>query len=534
MDITVKYNDQTISPTPLVQQSYQFLDFGKRWGNILQIQLDGLLTGINTTGSLTGLSNLFSGQFGTLTVTEGASVMYSWDNLNVDEIVVPENHYYTQSFAPYSVKMRRYNVPSGVIDPINEYAFTQGEDGVVTVSHRISAKGVKNTTGGFLNAINFVRSLTGKNPFNPIFMPSGQNVLMSLSENINRIENVYGVQEIYKYSTGSSANYLETFTVNITDDFNAEYLTLETNLRLQGSPIHNNMISMESSVGSTFNAYSRLNSIGINTGSLMRNAFSVNRDSGAAMVEVKQSFISGYSVGDLAGIFDYHVTLDYDLIMPKQGWKLEGEFVCRGPLDYKLQQLAAFKATNSPNWSNYFSGLIVTSPLYSDYSLSQVWSHDTVEIRENTGMAQFRASYAFVENAAHPRTQNAKYVVDVNPSKWQFDSIPSANIEGHYVVQDMQMRTQGRLSFNIDCESNNPVLAAPVLSGYLNQLQVIYLSPNNNSSLIVENLTTGFFDASYNREWLGIDLISSGTLKTKVVGSTLANYTRKKGYQFGF
>ena len=534
MDIIVQYNGVTISPTPLVQQSYQFLDFGNRWGNILQIQLDGLLTGINTTGSLTGLINLFSGQFGTLTVAEGSSGMYSWDNLNVDEITVPENHYYSNSFAPYSVKMRRHQVPSGVIEPINEYSFTQGDDGIVTVNHRISAKGIKNVTGGFTNAINFVRSLTGRNPFNPVFMPSGQNVLMSISENINRIENVYGVNEVYKYNTGSSANYLETFSVNLSDDFNTEYLTLETNLKLQGSPINNNVSSMESSVGSTFNAYTRLNSLGINTGSLMRNSFSVNRDSGAATIEVKQSFLSGYTVGDLTGIFDYTVSLDDDLILPKQNWRLDGEFICKGPLDYKLNQVMLFKASHSPNWRNYFSGLIVNSPIYTTYSLGQTHTHCTVEIQENTGLAQLKASYVLVDNAANSSTPNAKYTVDVSPSKWQFDLIPSANIEGHYVVQDMQMRTQGHFSFNLDSDSNNPTLAATVLSGYMNQLQAIYISPNAPSSLVSENLTTGLFNVAYNKEWLGIDILSSGTLNTKVVGSTLANYTRAKGYRFGF
>jgi hypothetical protein len=96
------------------------------------------------------------------------------------------------------------------------------------------------------------------------------------------------------------------------------------------------------------------------------------------------------------------------------------------------------------------------------------------------------------------------------------------------------MMTQGKLVFNTSCDTASPTLAVPVLSGYVKALEAIYLSNNMSGAIVSENITTGLFDASYNREWLGFDTMSSGILNTKVVGSTLANYTRQPGFQFGY
>jgi hypothetical protein len=355
---------------------------------------------------------------------------------------------------------------------------------------------------------------------------------MSLSETINRAEGSYGVTEIYRYNTGTNQSYVDTFTAAISDATENDFLTLDTTWKIQGSPVYNNLATIEASIGS-FSSLSKLGAMGFATGNLIRHAANISRDSGAAMIEIKNSYLSGYNSSDITGFFDYTVGFEKDMVLPKETWRIDGEFVCKGPLNYRHDRLNDFKAAYGNDWINYLSGLITSSPVYTTYHDANVVNanHYTLDIREDTGLAKFNATMTSIEGACNTGVANPKYTVEVSPQKWSFDLIPSANIEGHYVIQDPQITTQGRITINVTSDAQYPVLAAPIVSGFSASLESIYVS---EGTLVSENMTTGLLDVSYNREWLGLDDISSGMLSTKVVGSTVANYTRQAGFKFGY
>lgn len=533
--LTVKYNNVLIDPTPFVQQSIKFLDYGNRWGNVLEVQLNGFLSGNNGTGLITGtiLNTFTSGQFGKLEVFDGTGLLYSWDTMNIEEVNVNPNNWFVGALIPYVIKMHRHNVPSGVYEPSNEYAFSSNEDGTVNVVHKISARGIKNQVGAFQNAINFVKSLSGRNAFAPVFIASGSGILSSLQETINRVECSYSLIETYKYNTGSIQNYVEYFNCNVSDIIDNEYLSLETNLKIVGSPINKNLSSIESSLASVDSSLIKISNLGFNTGNYMLNTTNVSRDSGAAIIEIKHSYLSGYNINDLSGYFDYRVTFSDDNLVPKETWKLDGRFVCIGPLGYRQQKLANFKSTYGSNWRNYLSGLLVSSPVYTGFrDVSIIPSpHSLVSFNENTGMALFEASFQLFDGTASLNALNPKYSVEVSPNKWIYDLIPSANIEGHYVIQDLQMQSLGHINLSVSADSTNPVSCLNQISGYMSGLQNIYLVSGNTS---MENISTGLFSASYEKELIGLDSFASGLLNTKVAGSVVANYTRRNGFRFGY
>lgn len=533
-DIIVQYNGTRLNPTPLVSYNHQFIDYGSRWGNVTQIDLNGFLTGlpIGGTGSVRDLASVFSGQFGKLDVIEtGVGTIYSWSNVVVDEISFGNNKFYEGTMAPYSVKMRSYNVPSGIVDPVNEYTFTLGDDGQVTIGHKVSAKGIKNISGALNNAIAFVKNFTGRNPFSPAFMPSNSGVLMSVSENIDRAAATYSVNETYKYNTGVNQIYLETFSLNITDTSDSDYITLDANLRLQGSPVEKNLSGVESLIGS-INIPSKILALGVATGSLARTNFSVNRDTGACVVDIKSSFISGYSGQEVTGFFDYFVNLEKDNLIPKETWKIEGEFFCKGPLNYRRQQLNSFKTIYGGNWRGYLSGLLVNSPLFTTYhSPTHTLSNGTeIQMQENTGQANFKISMTLMEGADRIG-RNAKYSVEVSPSRWNFELLPSANIEGHYVVQDPQMKSRSKIHISVSSESLAPYTLLNGVSGMVDELSNIYVLSGIVTS---ETVTTGLMELSYDKEWIGLDANSPSLLYTKVVGSTSFDYVRPSGFKFGY
>jgi hypothetical protein len=535
-DIVVKYNGTTITPAPLVQQNYQFVDYGSRWGNIIEIELNGTVTGItNPLAVQSGFAAIFTGQFGTLDVYEGNTSIYKWNNIVIDEISFPQNHLFLTSLAPYSVKLKSINVPSGVLEPVNEYNFTQGDDGLVSVVHKISARGIRTANGGLANAIAFVQNFVGQNPFSaalgPSFSASGSGVLVNFAETIDRAGGVYSVQETYKYNTGLFNPYYETWNVSVGDIVDNEWLTVDVDWKLQGSPVKNNLSSVESSV-SNIKPLNKIGSMGYDTGNFIQANTSFTRDTGAASVQIKTSYVSGYSAADISGYLDYTVTLIHDGLLPKEDWRIEGDFVCFGPRDYRLSRLNQFKGTYGSDWRNYLTGLIISSPVYQYHDSSKTFgSMSDLDIRENTGLAQFHISLSTVDGGYPDSMLYPKYTIEMQPHKWAFDLLPAANIEGHYVLQDLQMLSQAKAAITVNAESSSVGTCLISTSGFVNTLSNLYIS---NGFITSETYNTGILDATMTREILGTDLITNTVTTTKVAGSTLTNYQRKPGYKFGY
>lgn len=541
-DIILKYNGVTISPTPLVQQNYNFLDLGggSRWGNVLEIELNGNLTGFTDyLGAQSGFAGNFTGQFGRLEVFEGAQSIYQWDSVIVDEINFPLNHMFVgtspRSMAPYAVKMKVINVPSGVVEPVNEYSFNQGDDGIVTVNHKVSARGIRTVNGGLSNAVLFVQTFKGVNPFNSpfqaAFSPSGSGVLISFTEAIDRATSSYSIQEIYKYNTGLFNPYVETWSVSTSDVMDNEWLTVDVDWKLQGNPVVNNILSVEAGL-STNNPINKLSNIGYATGNFVQSSYNVTRDTGAALINIRSSYVSGYNVTDVLGYFDYIVSVSLDGVTPKEDWRIDGDFVCFGPLDYKRARLAAFKVTNQADWRGYLTGLIIASPPYGYHDTSRTFgSMSDLDMHENTGMAQFHLSLTTVDGGKTSTLWYPKYTLDVQPNKWNYDFLPSSNIEGHYVLQDLQMMSQGKINLSVEGQSRDTRAGLLSASGFLTTLSGVYIG---NGFITSDSYNTGIFGVSAQREWLGLDNMSSGLLFTKVAGTNLINYLRQPGFLFGY
>lgn len=537
-NIAVSYNGSGLNPVPTVSQEYKFIDYnGTRYGNILELTLNGFITGITSTSSVQQITNIFSQQFGQLIVSQvsPSQTIYNWSNLIIEDISFPSSHYYSGTILPYTIKAHVYNVPSGVTEPINEYAFNQNNDGTVTVTHKVSARGIKTSSGAFTNAVNFVKQFTGKQPFSncaSYFIPTGYGVLQNLSERADRLNGSYSVTETYKYNTGSNNNYISLSELSISDAIEQTYITIDYSASYKGSPIYNNLSTLDSAIANT-NVYSDISGYGINTGLLILNTHNITRNSGEASYDVKLSFLSGFSNQDLTGFFDYTVSLDKDLLMPKESWKIEGDFVCRGPISYKQQQLSGFKALYGSDWRTYLVNLISGSPIFTVYHTTGNYlsTNPPVNIQENTGLASFHISLSIDDGGEPNGLNNPKYTVDVSPSIWNFELLPAANIEGHYIVQDLQMKRQSRMNFSISAESQYPYSALPSLTGFLSGLANTYV---NSGFLMNFKYNTGINDLSCSSSWMGQDNFNSGFNNIKMVGSNSFNWVRQSGYYFGY
>ena len=543
--IFVTYDTTTLNPTPLVNYSRQPVNFGYIYGYNTDIALDGFYTGITTTGAaISYLTGVFANQFKGLTVTDDQSnILYQWTGVTVESINLDTNPYFQGSFVKYSVKLKSFDVPSGIVDPSNEYSFNQNDDGSVNVNHKISARAARNISGAFQNTISFVRQFTGQDPFSncaPYLVPSGSGILLSISENINRADAIYSVNEVYKYNTGISAPYVKITSIEISESLDAEFRTIEHTTKIQGSPVNNNLNSIITNNLSYGLLADIQNEYGFFISNWVKNTYSANVDSGAATVEIKVGYMSG---ANPSGFFDYVVNCDKDSLVNTEDWKVEGEFRCFGPLDYRSNQLTAFKQANSgSDWRAYLTGLITSSPVFSgNHNTSIIFSPNCeVQVIENTKLATLRISLV-MENGYEPTGfDNLKYSIDSTPSKWIYELLPSVNIEGSFVIQDLQTQSMAKQKFSLDGKGTNPAAALSLVSGYLNSLANIYvLSGTQNTMtafLIGDEVMTGIYDVSRSITYLGKDNgISTGLLSLQAIGTNTASIpVRPAGYNFGY
>ncbi len=549
------YNGAELFPCPSINYSQQPIDYGYVYGYQTNITLEGYYSGISSNGganyaatgsAISGVTGIFANQFGSLVVTDDVGdTLYSWTGVTVDSIQFEPSLYFQGSFIKYSVKLSVYGLPSGVNDPSNSYSFTQNEDGTVTVNHKISARGVRYVTGAFANAVSWVQQFTGHDPFSscaPYFVPGGSGALMSLSENIDRAAGTYSVSEIYKYNTGSFSNaYTTIATLDTSDSLGAEFKEINYNVKYQGSPILQNLDTVINSGVSSDSLLTDIqNQYGFVTTNWAKTNYSADINSGAATLDVKVSYVSG---ANATGFFDFTVTNDNDYLTSTENWKIDGEFRCFGPLDYKSKQLAAFIAANEgSNWRGYLTGLITSSPLFSAvHNVAKQFSQNTsVTVDTNVQLAQLKLSLNLDMGYEPSGITNLKYQLAVTPSRWVYELLPSANIEGSFVVQNLQLYTQPIQDFTVSCKTFNTLSGLAVVSGYINGLAGTYVNSGSATGITAFlkefAWSTGIFDVSMHRQWIGADSgISAALLNLQSVGTDTSPVpTRTSGYDFGY
>ncbi|MAG59186.1 hypothetical protein CMO96_00115 [Candidatus Woesebacteria bacterium] len=196
------------------------INYGTRWGSHTSISLEGQLTGRNYKELMNledQLISRFSQDFKNFIIVEDSQVIFRRNQCKVESIDFEEGTH--ARLANYSVKLSSFNAEMfsgffGVKSPVNTFSFSDNRDGTVSMSHSVSAQGFNtaddpnpythpDNTNAFLNALSFVRSLTGwNNQVMPMQLPmASKPILMSYSEKSNELEGTYGVDENWMYNT---------------------------------------------------------------------------------------------------------------------------------------------------------------------------------------------------------------------------------------------------------------------------------------------------------------------------------------------
>jgi hypothetical protein len=221
----VIYNNIEIFPVPFVTHDVTPLSYGdgRRIGYADKYTIHGLITGINfsqNTGVLNNIYDIFSKDFQTLIfadvgytgVVSGAKI----NNISVENSTEVGIFGYTVELLAYP---ESFFETVGILDKKNEWSVNQSQDGKLTTTHTIFARGVNTAPlydNAFENAKNFVLTQTGLTipSLFPFFISGFSGTLDSRAENINRLNGEYTITETYIATTGLPVE--KSYTIDIT------------------------------------------------------------------------------------------------------------------------------------------------------------------------------------------------------------------------------------------------------------------------------------------------------------------------------
>jgi hypothetical protein len=250
---SITYDNFTFKePIPLVSKNEEIINYGDRWGQITKISLQGQLTGVCPNDFyqlISGQNNLISGfsrDFKPFTISENGKTIFTSDTCTIRSINFDQSKYV--KMLNYTIELDCYErdlftQSFGVLDPVNEYTFTENEDQSLTINHNVSAKGINTSTFSAMdNARNYVYALTG---YNPSVIPININnsnytpLLRSYTENINRLNGTYGIQESYVVDISNNAyinpQYFTRYTTTINKSINTDFDSISIQGSIQGA-----------------------------------------------------------------------------------------------------------------------------------------------------------------------------------------------------------------------------------------------------------------------------------------------------------
>lgn len=375
----------------------------------------------------------------------------------------------------------------GIIEPVNEINFSSSEDRKVTVTHRISAKGVKVSSSHPLdNAKNYVNSISPIDGFQTLFngTVNSSMSLLSVEEVVNRFDNSYSVLKTYVYDPDNSSVGILRYTISISENINGN-----TSVSLSGSIQggHNHTISQLRNRYTNINFYNiaknlflqfypseQLNQIPTSKevsedvfNNVINFSFDFDNSSGPQIVRIDKTSVSMSSDGS------YSVSASMTL-------KWRGSCICNNEHGWKTllsiaQNLNLFSQASS-KW--YFYGGRI--PLKSTPSVvSKTLNKEGCEI---TVSQTFDVSGSGRNNLF----EDIDYTINVSPAIPMFTHSNTVGSSKRYIQRlDYDRRATVTISGSaIKNRCVNTISAKSALRSYINNLAGIYVKGTNK---ILEN-----------------------------------------------
>jgi len=546
-----------LDPPPFVSQSRKEIDAGlMRLGHEKIYDLDGLYSGSNNSfADFETLSNIFSQSPGVLKI-ESNNVTILDETGFIVSFSVPKNNFSAMTVGsngsgilPYNVKFKVFDVLSGIKDPSFEYNFNENEDKSVNLSVKASAVGVS----GIFQAKDFVEDLFNEfnlTGFAPIFITTGKNwSLLSNKKTIDRSKFSYVVEKSYRCQTSGYINddfyFSETTKVSEQNSpYGADYRSFqfESNLKILADDAKNYQTQKSwSDAEAKFSNQNYIEKISEhymkrhganNINNFILNNVSVSKNSGAREVNLKWELLSG-NAKDFSGFFDYSVSTTEDLSSQQNSISLDGSFVSKGDLTNRKKSLedwlkgqayftpvgagqAMPQLNSNADLISFINGLTGIAAGV----ISGVFNIDSVNIDYNSGLADFKLSCQSDNSPTILPGSKIDFSAEIQEATPIYKFIPATNIEGHYIIQDLQCKTAEKAALKVNGNADSVKnlnnffgTGVDIIGKMFNNFIKVGAGLINYKNLVPESLqiSSGLADASFNIDY---NLMYSGNKST--------------------
>jgi hypothetical protein len=516
-DVIVKYGNFTFPiPTPYVSKSYtnQFVG-GNLWSSGVEVKLDGQVAVLpkRDAGSSNDYSNLknqrnaiakaFAGALGKnfqdFTVS-GHGTNFVLKNCSVASINFGSAPY--RGLLSYSITINGFDTSNanvfanlGVQAPVDSWAYAEGEGGVATLTHTISAQGVNSKDGecnAFLNAKAFVNSRKGtSNKIAPFFIrnvhPGSALILTSISENINRLGGSYGITENYSFSTNESAttaglesnipamqtaNMLLTYSLNVNEQQGEGDISVSLSGNVVGSK--DDSVTWED-VKADFksrNFYDLANKAYLNyirktTVNLELHkspvSFSMSPNEDARTIgfnityDNNELFSKAKIKNQDGAYFDYNVSFSHDNLADIITISCSGTIKTRAALHKKnlvgkalLDEVLKDKSKKvRDEVQDLYNKMFPTRAQYLITTIPQ-----SVSVSRNvfTGDITYQASFSDKDFPENSTLKDISYRLSVAPALQMYKPVGSCMENGHYLIYDLGLSSK-RESIGVDVDA---------------------------------------------------------------------------------
>ena len=451
-----------VGPTPFFSKSDQMVTYHDRWCVATQLTLQGLVSG--TCGDFDSLManqrrliNNFSQDYKSLQVIENNQVIESFNYATVESISFEQDKYVR--IVPYTITLNCYkqNLFSGtygVLDPVNNISYQEGEDSIITATRTISARGFNTsssnyTNDGLTNAINYVQSKTGWNPANyslPYFITYNTALiapcLREQKENIDRFNNTYEINETYTWNKFASSSTIVKYSVDSNYDENAGLYSVQVQGTIEGCPEDD--IANIRSIYSTLNLYSIANfefhksfpSAPPLNPEYLNDSVDENTDKRIL------SFSRSYDTDTRSPImFDYEFSVNYNVLSDIHTISLNGVIRSRNSQKTKWDRVLAYYQA-----LNIFS-LVQDFYIQNGYPDALVSYPTAYSVNEDEFAGEIKIQVTY-NNGKQPEPGFDKfsYTINVEPSINTF--LPVPKICGSYVIINLNSLRRAKISIN--------------------------------------------------------------------------------------
>lgn len=505
--VKILYGDKDvfsgICPTPFLYFDKEYIDNSTVWGSRYNIKLEGQITGKLGPNSLYDLDNKknkiisgFKDDNLRIRIVEDGVDVFGSDICQIESVSFDQSKYY--ALLPFSISASCYDSGSfgqnyGVVEPQDSWDYSESEDGILSLKHSVSAAGF-NSSGqsAIANAKKWVVGKTGvSNRISSLKFSAVETadfVLESFSEQVDRFNGRYSIEESYRADLLKSNNYgagILRYTIDVSKNIDEGI----TDVSIDGSVVGKSNIGLADMalLRAKLNAEDffqiAADSASKSTGASKLNSQPYSRSVTENQNASEISFSINYDdnpipPGEAKCV--YKVDFSEDLIKNITDIKIDAEILCdRGDASIRWTAVKDY-------YENRFDGydIALKEYLLAGYtkSFSSTPKTESINFDEFNNRIAYSANWSDKYMPYSDILISISEKVTITPSLKIYTIQPSYITNAAHNVQDFGCASRASVSISIDatCKPNKTILELRnCVEAELNRLRTIYVGNTN-------------------------------------------------------